>query len=87
MSYKIKSHNYPLFHLYSLLKFDLFTYKIINNKSNLIYRINKMTCTPTLTELPLRFSTYTDISSVFNYETFAVSVNYYVLRSKEKKNS
>ena len=46
-----------------------------------------MTCIPVLNQLPLRFSTHTDISSVFSYDNFAVSVNYYVLRSKEKKNS
>lgn len=31
MSYKIESHNYPLFHLYSLIKFDLFIL-LQNNK-------------------------------------------------------
>jgi len=42
---------------------------------------------PVLKQLPLRFSTHTDITNVFSFDTFAVSVNYYVLRPQKKKNS
>ena len=66
------------------LKFDLLI--LISIKSNLRLFINNM-INPTLQELPLPFSTKTNIDSVFSYDNFAVSVNYYVLRPKKKKNS
>jgi len=34
---------------------------------------------PSLNDLPLHFSTRTDVSKLFSYDTQAVSVNYYVL--------
>lgn len=42
---------------------------------------------PILDPLPIPLSTNFDISSVFNYSNFAVSVNYYVLRPQKEKNS
>ena len=46
-----------------------------------------MKMNPSLQDLPLPFSTRTNIDRVFSYDNFAVSVNYYVLRPKKKKNS
>jgi len=42
---------------------------------------------PSLQELPLSFSTKTNVDSVFSYDNFAVAVNYYVLRPQKEKNS
>ena len=42
---------------------------------------------PLLDPLPIPLSSNFDVTSVFNYSNFAVSVNYYVLRSQKEKNS
>lgn len=47
----------------------------------------KINSIPSLDQLPLKFSTITDVNSVFSYDTHGVCVNYYVLRPQEKKNS
>ena len=46
-----------------------------------------MNTTPTLQDLPLPFSTTTDITRVFSFDNFAVAVNYYVLRPQKEDNS
>ena len=42
---------------------------------------------PILNSLPISHATKINIDSVFNYSNFAVSVNYYVLRSQKKNYS
>lgn len=42
---------------------------------------------PTLQPLPLTLSTNMNTDNVFSCDTFAVAVNYYVLRPKKKNNS
>ncbi len=41
----------------------------------------------TLESLPIPLSTNQNTDNVFSYDTFAVAVNYYVLRPKKKNNS
>ncbi len=40
-----------------------------------------------LEPLPIPLSTNQNTDNVFSYDTFAVAVNYYVLRPKKKENS
>ena len=42
---------------------------------------------PSLEPLPISLSTNTNTDNIFSYDTFAVAVNYYVLRSKKENNS
>jgi hypothetical protein len=44
-------------------------------------------CGLILDPLPIRQSTHVNTDSVFSYDNFAVSVNYYVLRPQKKENS
>ena len=42
---------------------------------------------PCLQDLPLSLSTQTNFEKLYCCDTFAVSVNYYVLRPKKEENS
>ena len=48
--------------------------------------IKNINC-PTLQPLPLHLSTNIDLDNIFSYDTFAVAVNYYVLRPQKENNS